>query len=173
LDTIQASTTFDTTGSVIPVSQIAQGLDFTNRVGDSIKLQNVQFNFRIYKNAAATSSIVRIILFRDNDCQGATPTTGDVLQNVGAASAPLNPRDFLNRKRFAILYDRLATVNNTGDSSFTVSYETPHEGHILFLGTTASAASQGKGSMFVLVVSDEAVNTPSIAFFTRLVFTDD
>lgn len=173
LDTSAASAAFDQTGTVTPVSQIVQGLDFTNRVGDSIKLQYVQFHYRIFKNPTATQTVVRIILFRDNDCQGATPAIGDLLQATGTAVAPLTFRDFLNRKRFAILHDKLSTVNSTGESTFTVSFETAHEGHILFLGTAANAASQGKGSMFVAVVSDESLNTPTIAFQCRLVFTDD
>ncbi len=173
LETTQSSNAFDTSGTIYPVSQIVQGLDYLNRVGDSIKLQSITFNYRIFKNTTATSSVVRILLVRDLDCQGATPSVGDVLQSVGTATAPLTPHDWLNRKRFTVLYDRLATVNSTGDSSFTGVFNTAHEGHILYLGTAANAASQGKGSMFVVCVSDETTNTPTIAFYSRLEFTDD
>jgi hypothetical protein len=150
-----------------------QGLDYQNRVGDSIKLQNISLNYRVFKNASATSTVVRILLVRDLDCAGATPAVSDILQTVGSSTAPLTPYDWLNRKRFSILHDRLVVVNSTGNSAFAGMFSEPHEGHILYLGTAANAASQGKGSMFVVAVSDETTNTPTIAFSSRLEFTDD
>lgn len=174
LDTNQASFAFDTNGTVVPVSLVAQGLDFNQRVGDSFKMQNIQFRYRVFRATGATTSVVRIMLVRDLDCQGATPTVGSIIENgtLGTAQAPTSPLRFLNRKRFAVLYDNLTVVTST-DIGFSDSISMAHDGHILFLGTTAVAASQGKGSLFVLVVSDEAANTPTIAFQTRIVFTDD
>lgn len=174
LDTNQSSFAFDTNGTVVPCSLIVQGLDFNNRIGDSIKMQNIQFRYRVFRGIGATTSVVRIMLVRDLDCQGATPTVGSIIENgtLGTAQAPTSPIRFLNRKRFAVLYDNLTVVTTT-DIGFSDTISMAHEGHILFLGTTAAAASQGKGSLFVLVVSDEAANTPSIAFQTRIVFTDD
>jgi hypothetical protein len=173
LETSLSSTTFNQTGAVTPISQIAQGLNFTDRVGDSIRLQRVQVKFRLFKNTGATQSLLRFIIFRDNDCQGATPAIGDVLQTTGSALAPLSMLDFLNRRRFAILRDCLITLNNTGENTYVESFDVPHHGHVLYLGTAADAASQGKGSLFCAYVSDEATNTPSVAFQSRLTFTDD
>lgn len=172
LDVSQSSFAFDTTGTVVPVSQIIQGLDYNNRVGDSLKMQSILFNYRVFRAVGATTSVVRVLLVRDLDCQGALPTTANILQNVGSAQAPTTPINWLNRKRFAILYDNLTAVTTT-DIGFTDSIRMAHEGHILYLGTAANAASMGKGSLFVVVVSDETSNTPSIAFQTRIVFTDD
>ena len=172
LDFSQGSFAFDTTGTVVAVSQIVQGLDFNNRVGDSLKMQQIQFRYRVFRGGGATTSIVRVMLIRDLDCQGALPTTANILANVGSAQAPTSPLNWLNRKRFAILYDNLTAVTST-DIGFTDSISMAHEGHILYLGTAANAASMGKGSLFVLVVSDETTNTPSIAWQTRIVFTDD
>ncbi len=172
LETVQSSTGFDTTGTVYPISQIAQGLDYTNRVGDSIKMQRIVVRWRIFKASAATASLCRIILFRDLDGYGTAPATSDVLQTVGSATAPLTPIDFLNRKRFSIIRDELYDVNSTGDSTYTGVWDLAHEGHVMYLGTTAAAASNGKGSVYILVVSDEATNVPTIAFSSRIVFTD-
>jgi hypothetical protein len=172
LDTSSASYVFDTTGNVTPMSLIAQGLDYNNRVGDSLKMQSLQLRYRVFRGGSATTSVVRIMLIRDLDCQGATPTTAQILSAVGTSQAPTSPLNWLNRKRFAVLYDNLTTVTST-DIGFTDSISMAHEGHILFLGTTAAAASQGKGSLFVLAISDEATNYPSIAWQSRIIFTDD
>jgi hypothetical protein len=157
----------------VSISSIVQGLDFTNRVGDSIKMQHIEVRGRIYKNAVATQSLYRILLIRDLDGYGTTPNVGDIMEGVGTVSAPLTQLDFLNRKRFAVLYDELNTLNSTGDSTATFEISMPHGGHILYLGTTAAAASNGKGSLYLLFISDEGTNTPTFGFSSRIVFTDD
>jgi hypothetical protein len=174
IQTNTGSTVFGTTGVLVPISECAQGLDYiNNRVGDSIKMQRIEIRGRIFKNAAATQTVTRILLVRDLDGFGTLPTTNDILDSVGIASAPLTPYEYLNRKRFSILYDELLTVNNTGDSSAVFEVNVAHEGHILYLGTTAAAASDGKGSLYMLFISDEGTNTPSFNFFSRIYFTDD
>lgn len=174
METTGSTLTFDTTGIIQPISRIAQGLDYiNNRIGDSIKMQHIEVRGRIFKNASATSSVMRVLLIRDLDGYGTIPTTGDVLQTVGSSTAPLSPLDFLNRKRFAVLYDELLTLNSTGDSSAVFEVSMPHQGHVLYLGTTAAAASDGKGSLYLVFVSDEATNTPNVSFVSRIVFTDD
>lgn len=173
LETVQTSTGFDTTGTVFVLSQVAQGTNYTERIGNSIKMQHIVVRWRLFKASAATASVCRLILFRDLDGYGTPPTTADVLQTVGATTAPLTPPDFLNRKRFAIVRDELLDVNSTGDSTYSGVWDVPHEGHILYLGSTAASASNGKGSLYMLAVSDESTNVPTIAFSSRIVFTDD
>lgn len=161
-------------GSILSISTMAQGTDYiNNRVGNSIKLQRIEFRAGVYKDPAATATFARLIVFRDLDGYGTVPVPGDVLQTLGANTAPFSPKDYLNRNRFSILYDELLTVNSSGDSSTVVDFEMNHEGHILYLGTTATAASNGKGSLYYLVCSNEPVNTPSYFFYSRIYYTDD
>lgn len=173
LVTTVASTSFDTNGVIQPISRIAQGTNYTDRVGNSIKMQHIEVRGRLFKASAATTSVLRVLLVRDLDGYGTLPAVTDILETVGSATAPLTQYDFLNRKRFSILYDELLTLNSTGDSSAVFEISMPHEGHILYLGTTAAAASDGKGSLYMVFVSDETTNTPSFAFSSRIVFTDD
>jgi hypothetical protein len=167
------STAATTAGSLNSISSIVQGLDFTNRIGDSIKLQRIEVRGRIYRNSSATTSLVRVLCVRDLDGYGTAPNPGDIMESVGAVDAPLSPYDYLNRKRFSVLYDDFMSVDNTGDSSKVFAFDVPHEGHILYLGTTAAAASNGKGSLYMLFFSDEGTNTPTYAFYSRVYFTDD
>lgn len=173
LETSQTAYTFDYNGAVLPVSQIVQGTDYTQRVGDSIKIQRIELRFQVAKAAAATNNAVRIMLVRDLDCQGAIPATGDIIANTGSAIAPMSPKKFLNDKRFSVIYDYLHVVSTT-DYCFTDTYTQAHEGHILFLGSAANAASMGKGSLFLVAVADViTTNLPVITFTTRITFTDD
>jgi hypothetical protein len=173
LDTIKTSTTVNTTGAPICVSEIAQGLDFNNRVGDSIKLQHLECRLRLYQNTGATETTMRAVCFRDLDGYGTAVTSADLFETVGVVSAPLSPFKWLNRERFAILYDELICFNSTGQQTEEIVFSLAHGGHVKYLGTTAAAASDGKGSIYWVLLSDEATNTPSYAFYSRIMFTDD
>lgn len=178
LDTQQSSTTISTTGTVFPVSEIAQGLTSTTRVGDSIRLQHFELRGRCTISATANTSLLRLLVVRDLDGYGTAPTVTDILETATpAVSAPLAPYRFNKRQRFSILFDELfglvGSAAYDGNSEEVFSFMTSHQGHILYLGATAAAASDGKGSVYVVAVSDEGTNTPSIAFTSRILFTDD
>ena len=167
------ATAINNTGVVSPISRIAQGTDYTQRIGNSIKMQRIEVRCRIFQNPTATQTVVRCSLVRDLDGAGTIPTTSDIFENVGGISAPLTQFDFLNRKRFSVLYDELITLDVGQGTTQCFTLDLPHEGHVLYLGSTAAAASDGKGSLYLCFLSDEATNTPTCAFSTRIVFTDD
>jgi hypothetical protein len=173
LDTIKTATAINTTGVVVAVSEIAQGTDYTNRIGDSIKLQNIEARVRIYQNTGATETSVRVVCFRDLDGYGTTPLTSDLFETVAVVSAPLSPFKWLNRTRFSILYDELLTFNTSGTEVEEIVLTMPHSGHVKYLGSTAAAASDGKGSVYWAFTSDEGTNTPTFALYSRILFTDD
>jgi hypothetical protein len=176
LDTNTTSYTVTTTGSMQPISQIAQGLTSANRVGDSIRIQHIELRGRVTVSTAATNSLVRVMLVRDLDGYGTAPTVADVLEVNASVGAPLSPERFQKRERFSILFDELIAVQSatsSGCSSVPFTFMTTHQGHILYLGTTAASASDGKGSIYLVAVSDETVNTPTVAFVSRILFTDD
>lgn len=169
-----ASNTFDTSGDLISISTVAQGLNFNERVGNSIKLQEIEINARIFMNTTSGNTVYRFLVVRDLDGYGTTPTPADILSNgVGSSTAPLAIKDFLNRKRFSILFDEMGTLSPQGERGVYIHVKMDHAGHILYLGTAAAAASNGKGSLYILVLSDETVNVPSLAFQSRVTFTDD
>jgi hypothetical protein len=173
LVTTSGSTSFDTTGVIVPISRVVQGLNYTERIGNSIKMQHIELHGRIFKNASATASVIRCAMVRDLDGYGTLPTTAQIFETVGSATAPLTQHDFLNRKRFAFVAEWFFTLNSTGDSSMELELHKDHDGHILYLGTTAAEASDGKGSLYMVFISDEATNTPTFAFSSRIIFTDD
>lgn len=175
MDTVQTSTNIGTTGTLFPVSEIAQGLTSQTRIGDSLRIQHVEVRGRINCNPAAANSLVRLLVLRDLDGAGTPPATSDVAELTGTVSAPLSPYKYRNLQRFTILYDELVEVQGTvqGMAGMPFTFESSHQGHILYLGTTAASASDGKGTVYVMCVSDEGTNTPSLAFYSRITFTDD
>jgi len=157
------------TGTVSTISTIVQGLDYNQRVGDSIKMQNIYIAYRWQIGASATKTFVRTILFRDLDNYGTLPTVANVLESVDV----LSPKKYLNADRFSVLYDEVETLSSVSETLTVSRYSTPHEGHIKYLGTTAADASNGKGSVYLLFLSSEVTNQPRVDFYTRILFTDD
>jgi len=126
--------------------------------------------FRIENNSAVTNTQIRVLMFRDLDGYGTLPTIANVLQTVDI----LSPLNFLKKERFSVLYDEIVTLDQGGDSSAVADVHIPHEGHVKYLGTTAAEASDGKGSVYFLILSNQASgNSPFFAHHERVYFTDD
>jgi len=166
----------DTNGTVACVTQLAQGVTMTTRVGNSVKIQSLECWGRVAVNSAVTTfSLCRVVVLRDMEGQGTAPTCADIFESVGTSAAPRQAFDWLNRKRFAILYDELVALTPTtgANSVTTYHYRVPLEKHVLYRGTTAAAASDGEGSIYIATISDEATNVPSVNTNVRIVYTDD
>lgn len=165
------SNAIDTTGIVQSISSIAQGLDYTNRIGDSIKLQRIQCKVQWVTGTTGTKTFIRTLLVRDLDGYGTTPTIANVLQTVSV----LSQKNYLNTDRFSVLYDEFECLNSVSQTNAICDIDMPHEGHIKYLGTTAVAASNGKGSLYMLFLSNETAgtNSPIATFNSRIYYTDD
>jgi len=169
--------TFDRSGSVTYVSGIAQGDGVTDREGNSVKVQSFAIQYYVAWNTAATSpTCCRVLLVRDLQNQGATITASDVLETVGTSAAPVTYIDYTNgpfsNKRFSVVYDRVLTVDQYNPITHDV-FKSTHDCHIAYRGTTSAVASAGNGSYFLVAVSSEPTNAPSIIYSTRMVYTDN
>ncbi len=166
----------DQNGALTCVSQLAQGTTMNTRVGNSVKVQRLEILGRVACNSSVTTySVLRIMVIRDMEGQGTAPVGSDVLESVGTSAAPRQPYDWLNRKRFSILHDEIIVLTAISGSNIaqTFNYSVNLEKHVLYRGTTAAAASDGEGSIYVLAISDEATNTPGVGLVARITYTDD
>lgn len=156
-------------GNINFLSIISQGVDYTQRIGDSIKIQRMEFNFR-YTIGLGTKSTVRLMVVRDLDCQGVIPNVTDILEIADV----LSPKKYLNTERFSILVDEIQALSTTGTPNSVSEFNLSHEGHIKYLNNGASATSAGKGTIFLLTISNETItNAPSVNAYARIYYTDD
>jgi len=170
LDTSFGSTT---TTDVYYASGISQGTDIGNRVGDSIKIQSLSFRGHVTIGAAATSTRYRLILVRDMQNQGSLPTAAQIFETVSAGVTERSPPNYINRDRFAVLYDEFFCLNPATSYIHPIEADVPLDRHIRFRGTTNGVASAAEGSLFWVSVSSEGVNFPTAAAYLQLTFTDD
>lgn len=184
LSTTATGVSVDYNGTVVNLSNIAQGTDVNTRDGDSILLQYCSMSVIAFNHASATfGGYVRILVFRDNEQDGVDPTPGNVLDTVGSPMAVVSPYNFFtcmagtNRKhRFEILHDQVIRLTPTTDITNMLQWEQFYKGgnkHILYDAAASADASNREGALFLLMVSDQPTNTPTVNYFNRILFTDN
>lgn len=189
-DTIMSAVEIANTGVFTLLNGLTQGDDDDNRHGNEVYATSVQGRFVISGDAAQLNAmVIRMILFWDQQSNGAAPALADLLDTTVITSAVMAPyhRDF--QKRFKILMDKsyvinpiLALTTTTGATdtvatvsviniykkfkrklSRTVKYDDGNAGDITDIQTNA---------LHVLFVSSVASNTPAITGGFRFYFKD-
>ena len=100
---------------------------------------------------------------------GSAPVTTDVLEAANSWS----PRKFNKLDRISVLTDDLVTIDVESNYQQTIRHAFAHGGHVKYLGTAAAEASNGKGSLYLLIQGNSSSNKPKVTGVTRILFTDD
>lgn len=163
-------------GTLYLLNGTTQGDGINQREGRQIYVQSVQCNLRAEWNTAASPSpaTYRIILFVDKQSNGAAPAVADLLDTSTALSCDAL-RNLNNRKRFKILLDRRYAITPTGASNTSIVDDFYLKKFITTqynAGTAGTIADISSNSIYMLTVSDEAVNGPNNGGHIRVRFTE-
>lgn len=166
--TLNSSVTPSTSGSVISLHEIAQGDTDSTRTGNSILAKSLAFRFLINMNPSATQTYVRILLIQDKQQIADTgPSITDVLHSASVQSLLL----IQHIGRFQVLHDQVVDLDNSlRTTKMTKLYKKLHT-HIRYNGSAASDIQ--KNGYYLMVLSNEATNTPTVFYNTRLSFYDN
>ena len=164
------STTYSTTATVQVLNDISSGDANQNRTGTSILAKHLTAKYSCYINASATASIVRCLIVRDLHNQNATPAATDILADV-ATYPTISPIKESNTDRFWVLSDKKYTLSINGSRLIEDEIYIPLDFHISF--TSTGSGKYETNSIFLLIVSNEATNTPVVQWYTRLSFYDN
>lgn len=158
-------------GRIDCISLIAQGLTDITRVGNSILGASLQLRKNVVVSAVDPSQTLRMILFLDkNNANGTLPLVTDVLTTADISSMS----NINNNDRFVILRDSVVTVSTSGDNkNYEKFYVDLTRLHIKFDGTAATQASAAENHIYVLLISDVAVNGPTVTVGNRIAFYDN
>jgi len=159
--------TITSTGSMQELSNIAQGDEYTNRQGRSVLCKSLELNGWMVQNASATTTILRIIIFRDNNADGSTPVSTEVLTSNNTYSLR-NPEPH-NMKRFNILLDKVYTFDSAKSKIAKFSFFKNMNSHIKF----ANGANSNQGSLWCYLLSNEPTNAPTVNLNSRVRFYDN
>lgn len=160
-------TNITNTGTFVCVNQIAQGDDNINRSGCDILARHFSGAY-VVKETVDKQHLIKVMLFVDKDNQGVDPAVTDVLQSA-------SPLSFLKpdtSQRYSILYHKIFTMTG-GDSLLESHVEKIYRKlnfKIYFDGS--ASGDYGTNSIYLLFISDQATEYPTIIYDFRLVYTE-
>lgn len=143
---------------------IQQGVTEVTRVGRKCTIRSINWRYRIEKTTTATeangSLIVRVILYLDKQCNGATALATDILEDANYQSF----NNLANKSRFRTLMDRTYDLNPSAAGNGTANDIMPLKVTdslykkvnipIEFDGTTGAITEIRSNNIGVLMVAD-------------------
>lgn len=171
---IVGSVTMASAGTVVCLSNMATGDTVSTRSGNTIRAHDLRFRAQVLAAGAATA-ITRIIIVRDNACQGATPVTSDILSSAQPVAQLNYVNSNIRNARFKVIYDQFHCVSqaNIAEGQYVIDKVIPLKDFQLnYIGAGATTASCGKGAYFLLHIAATTGTYPAIAYESRLRFYD-
>lgn len=165
----QGSGNVSVTPSIDLLTPIDQGDEVNERNGNSVLAKYFTFGCTGVINPSAFATIMRYIIFVDNDNDGQTPTATELLTNVTNMHSALNP-DYTSR--FTILADRFITLSQNGKAIEQHDIFKRLDFHIKYITGTGSTGF-GKSNIWLLLYSNEDTNVPTFDYNFRLVYYDN
>ena len=163
------NSTVNNTGVVELLSGIAEGTDYDDRIGKKITLRSVQIRGHALNNdtTLGNSTIMRLLIVRDNTLSGSAPAISDILLNTTVYSVRNPAPEKL--KSYTVLYDK----------SFDTFREKPVVRFSKYkkLGTSAifdgaTVADVNKGSLYAIMLSNRSSNLPTFQYQTMIKYVD-
>lgn len=151
------------------LSAIPQGDGDNARTGNSIFARSLNIRGQVINNISGTPpEYMRVMVVLDTQQIGdTTPNLADVLENNGYNSHLLKS----TVGRFKILFSSIYEVNSTINISRTFDINIPMRHHIRYNGTAGTDVQ--KGGLYIMAISSEATNGPTLRFDSRLSYHDN
>ncbi len=113
LDIDDATIAIGGTIVALSVNLIGQGVEENKRVGRKCTIRSINWRYQISMaaagNASNTNDIIRVIVYLDKQCNGATATVTGILEADDFQSF----NNLANKNRFVILMDKTHKINAT------------------------------------------------------------
>lgn len=166
-------TNITTAGSIQHVTEIAQGTDVGNRIGNSIVLKEMymQTQFTISSDAS-TSASWRIAIVRDmQQISDTAPAVTDIFSSNNPLIAFPN---IANRQRFKFLYlSPIRTGIQTYIGGVNPNIKWDWKGSLKVDYNGSAGTDQQKGAVYIVFLTDATANTMDFVSRVRLMFQDD
>lgn len=169
-----AALAVSSTPQFIQLNAMGQGDTSSTREGLQISMKKQKLRFFVVRAAsgAATATQCRFILYLDQQANGAAPTIGDLLQN----GSTYVQTDYLHKgdiPRFKILKDFRFMLTDSDPATVFEYYKDWKNMKVFYSGSSSGIGSINRNALGVMLVSNEGVATPTIAYSNRIDFTDN
>jgi len=173
LDTINLALAITSTESIIPLTNIQQGVTSETRIGESLKLMSIHFRGQMFGDPAIAVSQVRLVLVQDMQTNGALYTNSDLFENVSANADLVTQRNLKNKHRFRILMDRTYSMQNTGNLCHDINFYQKLSMLIRYKSNNGDITDLSSNSLTLYAVSNRTTDAPDLNYSIRLRFVDN
>ncbi len=157
------------TGAFRSLADIAQGDTSITRDGNAVAPFRLHLSFNWIGVIAMRSAIMRCIIFRDMKQEDSTVPT---LLNVLTTVDPTSLYNRLQRKRWKVLYDRSWTATQSNTDAFMAIGFINMKLRLPLKFSGAAATSHLENGLYMILVSNQAIDIPSFRYTSRLFFND-
>jgi hypothetical protein len=171
IDQAPATYAADTTGAITLINGVAQGTDFTQRVGRKFTMKSILLRGTAQVGATATSAAWRIMIVYDKQANAAAPLITDILTNVSINGM----QNLTNRDRFIVYLDKAGWVEATDKQIQPVKWYKRCRLETINGGTGATIGSIASGALYLLTMGNVVAGATAarINLEIRVRFTDD
>jgi hypothetical protein len=180
IDTQISAGAATSTGTITDLTNIGQGSDIADRVGDAVRIRKLTFNYEVSTQNADIYNSVRCIIFQWKiNTNLASPTINDIMENASAFTT-LSPYDWHMSDQFVIIYDKLSWLSGTASNPCSSGFQgrmgiiplnVPYFRDRIEFNTGATTGSQ---KLYCLFYSDSAASPfPVVNFVCRTEFAED
>lgn len=159
------------TGSLALVSSIDGGFGESERLGNKIYMRHLFARTSFTINAAATQTFVRLIWILTARLGNNTPVIGQIFQSTTATDSYLSPLNHDNSDAFTILADIMVQLSINGPMCVVRKTFRRINQNAKYISTTGSSGFD-QGNIWLVAMSNEATNTPTIRSYNRIGYTD-
>lgn len=172
LNDVSIASASSTTAAFVLLNGLVQGDTVSTREGSSIKLSSLWLQLFSTIHASATSTVGRVMVFYDSQPNGATVTVASLLSATTSVVSPLVIGFGL---RFKVLMDWQYCLSITGNQNAKKKRFIKIPLHTRYtVGTNNGDITDiTTGALFLMHMSTEATNTPTLTAIARLRFYDN
>lgn len=160
-------------GTLHNISDITRGTDVTQRLGNEVTLQKVEFRLSASLNPNITKAAIRYIIFIDTMGYNA-PAVSDMLELalIGTTYTDISPYVWDYRKRFRVLKDEVLSLTQGGPNEYIAKQFSIKLG---IQSYNIGASTTFKNQLYILIIGAETnvLNLSTFQYNSRLLFTDE
>jgi len=170
LDNVQTAVNVSSTTTFTLLNGMQLGDSSVTRTGQSIKMDGLDIRFTLAGNITAVQTFSRILVVLDKQCNGAIFTDTLLL----STATPTSPYVVGQQNRFVVLYDNTFALSTGGPLCSVNCIKVNANQHVEYnAGNAGTIADINSNSLYLLWLSDQAVNMPIMTAYSRLWFIDN
>lgn len=169
LDRAETTTTPDSSGEIISLNHVGQGDTPILRNGNSVLNKSITFKYYMTPHASATDTFVRMVLIYDKYPNSTLATIAEIFSEARITGH----LKLTAGQRFHVFKEFLVSVNSSSSENTIGKFYKEIDWHTKYDDTDATQNGIMSGQILLFMISNQATNTPSVHYSSRIRFLDN